>query len=129
MYLPQDARNSNAYTLSIQTIDAACINAIVSGIEIPYQKQCAWNLRGVNQSKSQFSVSVQDDNVLIQSGLTGSMNARIYSIAGQTVWSAQHYMIQGIEEKIGLPELPNGMYFLELHSGPWKSMYSLSIVK
>ncbi len=129
MYLPQDARNSNAYTLAIQTIDAACINATVSGIEIPYQKQCAWNIRGVNQSKSQFSVSVQDDNVLVQSGLTGSMNARIYSIAGQTVWSAQHYMIQGIEEKIGLPELPNGMYFLELYSGPWKSMYSLSIVK
>jgi hypothetical protein len=57
------------------------------------------------------------------------MNARIFSIAGQTVWNTQHYMNQGIEQKIGLPELANGMYFLELHSGPWKSMYSLSIVR
>jgi hypothetical protein len=129
MYLPQDARLSNAYTLSIETIDAACINATVSGIEIPYQKQCAWNLRGINQSKSQFTVSVQEDNVLVQSGLNGTMNARIFSIAGQTVWNTQHYMNQGIEQKIGLPELANGMYFLELHSGPWKSMYSLSIVR
>lgn len=119
LLLPPDARLKEKITLHDVITADKCTKVEGKDTEIEYEPGCAWNIRGV-QMGDKFDITVQDEKVIINTGLGGKTSISIYEMTGQELWKTEQTFPISTEAEVSLPQLSSGAYILRVQNYNYK---------
>lgn len=116
--LPANPKNSSV--LSIDTLDfyEECSHVIFENTTFKYSPTCAFALRGVLGSEK-FSLEHNKGELIINSGLGGTIVVSIYSLTGEKINEFSLDTKASSEYKLPMQKLSTSPYIVNIRNGVW----------